>query len=401
MAKQVSEKDKLFFLSLTPDDITLDFIKDNFTASKNNPKAKFNFNDRLELKANEFYNKSQINTTVGRFICNKFLLTGPIIESLGYQDVKLDDKGIKSLDGKITELVLSNKIPLDAMYHYFDQCNWLAYAPTTYIVASLSTEMYIMDPEVKKLKEKLIEENKEAILKNDVSVISNIEDQLLDLSKEKVKDIPGFQIYDSGCRGSYGNNYKNSVLMRGAIMDFTDPSKFNASMASLTEGIPKEDFYKFANILTAGTYQRSKNTEKGGYMSKKVKTGFQHVVLDEKDSDCGSTKTIEVVVKDNDIANLYMGRYAVNSKGNLVKMTNDNKNNFIGKKIKFRSPMYCKGDKLCNICAGDSLYDAGFSNIGVIFDQLSETITNKAMKNFHDSSIKISELDYNSAIVKI
>jgi hypothetical protein len=63
------------------------------------------------------------------------------------------------------------------------------------------------------------------------------------MSKDKVKDIPGYQIYESGARGSFDNNYKNSCLMRGSVMNFSDPSRFQSSMASLIEGIPKEDFH--------------------------------------------------------------------------------------------------------------------------------------------------------------
>jgi len=166
---------------------------------------------------------------------------------------------MKGLDQKIIdECLLTEKITMTDYHDYLDQCNWLAYGCTYFIVPSLDTSMFIVDKEILDMKQRLIEENKEAVQNNDVSTIFNIEQELLKASKEKVKDIPGYQIYASGARGSFDNNYKNSCLMRGSVMNFTDPSKFEASMASLVDGIPKEDFHIYANILTAGTYARAK-----------------------------------------------------------------------------------------------------------------------------------------------
>ena len=260
MARTVNDAEKKYLLSLKHEDMSLDLLKELFAVSKNNPKAKFEPTDILQLMDKEYYNKGVVTTTVGRFIVNKCILEPKIIGLIGYQNIVINKKSMGKLDQKIIdECLLTEKITMTDMHDYFDQCNWLAYSCTYFIVPSLDTKMFEVDKEVLDMKEKLIEKNKEAIQNNDVNAIFNIEQELLKKSEEKVKDIPGYQIYQSGARGSFGNNYKNSCLMRGSVMNFTDPSQFQSSMASLIDGIPKEDFHIYANILTAGTYARAKN----------------------------------------------------------------------------------------------------------------------------------------------
>jgi len=386
---------------LKKDDMSLDLLKELFAVSQKNPKAKFEPNDRVQFSAKEYYNDKLVTTTVGRFIVNKCLLEPKIIQLIGYQDIVINKKTMKGLDQKIIdECLLTEKITMTDYHEYLDQCNWLAYGCTYFIVPSLDTSMFIVDKEITDMKQRLIEENKEAVQNNDVSTIFNIEQELLKASKEKVKDIPGYQIYASGARGSFDNNYKNSCLMRGSVMNFTDPSKFEASMASLVDGIPKEDFHIYANILTAGTYARAKNTEVGGYLVKQSRSGYQHLMLDEKDSDCGTKKFLEITLTDKN-KGLFLLRWIQGSDGKLVLLDADNIKQYIGKKVKIRSPLYCTNDRICSKCAGELYYKLGMTNIGLIGDRIASTIMQKSMKQFHDSTIKTTKIDYESHMQRI
>jgi len=256
MAKLLNEKDKEYILSIKHADITLDLLKDLFASTKNRPVPKYNTNDKIYLAKGEYYNETGIETTVGRIITNKCLLEPYIIEKLGFWNEVLTDDGIKDLDKKVIDLLISNKISLDDLYYYYDQCNWLGYAPTDFLVVGLNTSIYLIDKDVKKLRDKLVEENKAALEAGDVNVMAKIEKEVLDLAKEKIKDDPSYEIFASGARGSFSNNYKNSVIFRGAVASFTEPNKFNISTHSLVEGIPKEEIDLYANICTSGTYAR-------------------------------------------------------------------------------------------------------------------------------------------------
>lgn len=55
--------------------------------------------------------------------------------------------------------------------------------------------------------------------------------------------------------------------------------------------------------------------------------------------------------------------------------------------------MFCQGDKICNVCAGELYYQMGIENIGLISNIIGSSITTLALKQFHDTSIKLQEID--------
>ena len=82
-----------------------------------------------------------------------------------------------------------------------------------------------------KKKEQLEKKYKEAIDNNDLAGINAMEKELLDFCKEYLKDDPSADMYNSGARSSWGNNFKNMYVMKGAVRlsdgsyDFVDMVK--------------------------------------------------------------------------------------------------------------------------------------------------------------------------------
>ena len=76
-------------------------------------------------------------------------------------------------------------------------------------------------------------------------------------------------------------------------------------------------------------------------------------------------------------------------------MDDSNIDNYVGKKIKLRSPMYCIGDKLCSKCAGLMYEKLGIKNIGLTTSRAATTLLNMGMKQFHDSTQSIARIDIN------
>lgn len=397
----IKDSEKEYLLNLKQEDITMELLKELFaTTAKGKPK--FDPTDQFNLAANEYYNKKAELTTVGRFITNKVLLEPELIKLTGYYNIVLDAGTIKDVDKDIINLFQNEKFDdITWIHDYFDRCNWFSYGITYFIVPSLSAKLYIIDDEVQKKKDELIAKNQEAIMNNDINVVNDIENELISMSKELNKDEPGMMIYDSGSRGSFKNNYKNSVLMRGGVVNFSNPSEFQVSMRSLSEGIPKEDIYIFANILTAGAYARARGTVKGGYMGKQLRSAFQHVMVDEDpESDCGTQLTLNIGLG-KDFSKLLYYRYIKTGKDKYTLLTSENMSKYIGTNIKLRSPMFCKGDKLCSKCAGQLFYKLGMLNAGLLTDKVGSTIMNKSMKQFHDSSIKLKPLNYEDYIHEV
>ena len=96
-------------------------------------------------------------------------------------------------------------------------------------------------------------------------------------------------------------------------------------------------------------------TQVSGYIAKELLAAFQSEVLGDKDSDCGTSKTIPITIT-NKNATEYIYRYIVEN-GKIIQLTSDNINKYIGKTVNMRTPMYCVGTGknkcLCNKCAGD------------------------------------------------
>lgn len=245
-------------------------------------------------------------------------------------------------------------------------------------------------------KEKLLKQYEKDLQDPDKKLyaISKIEKELLDIAKKELGLDPSMDLYDSGAKGKFGNNFKNIFVLKGASKD-PDPSKgYNIITSNYAEGTSREDYVNMAKSMTEGPYKRGVKTQVGGYWEKLFLRAFQHLTLGPAGSDCGTKRTITITI-DKKIASMVMYCYVV--EGNkLVELTSDNINNYIGKTVKMRFSSLCeykeKG-KICNVCAGNFFYRAGFKNVGVALPQLASRIKNIAMKAFHDSTIKLHEID--------
>ena len=89
--------------------------------------------------------------------------------------------------------------------------------------------------------------------------------------------------------------------------------------------------------------------------------------------------------------------------GKFVKLTNENKSKYVGKEVKLRSPMYCKGVGknrcLCNICAGDFNYMINKLNIGLTVNKAATTITQMNLQKFHQNAVKIRQFNVDDMII--
>ena len=221
-----------------------------------------------------------------------------------------------------------------------------------------------------------------------------IEKELLDYSKEILKNDPSMNMYDSGAKGSFGNNFKNIFVMKGAIKD-PDPAKgYDVVTSNLIDGMSREDYASVCKALANGPYSRAKKTQIGGYWEKLFLSAFQHLTLAPKGSDCHTHRTITININ-KDTIGLVMYNYIVNPNGTLEELTSQNKDKFMGKTVKMRFSSLCERNdgKICNICAGNMFYRAGYENIGTATPQIASKIKNIALKAFHDSTVKLHTID--------
>ena len=262
----IDKKSLSYILSLKSEDVTADVIK-SLIANTSEGEAPFDPTDSFTLPKGKLYNDKSLKTTIGRYIFNLATLTERTGPHVGYINFPIDKSGMGKVEGKMSELLMNDIISVDDFSDWIDRLQWLGFSISDYVNPPLTTKMLMLPDNVKECKNQLLskEENRKA-LQDDKSVIlaGKIEKDLLDMAKDELKDLPDMDIYDSGSRGSFGNNYKMTAVSRGVVASVSNPDEINISMASLDDGIPPEERYIYADVLTNASYSRAILTRNGG-----------------------------------------------------------------------------------------------------------------------------------------
>jgi len=384
-----------YFCSLDLETLTsLSFIMELFGEFGN--KRRFNPYDIVTIPADSYgpegkRNKKPFTTTVGLWIFNKAFIEPELFDLLGYISDPITKKVASKINSKIGYAVLEDKIPLEAMKNYIMTTQ--KFQPYSNILCpSFTMNMLLITDKLASRKKALLDKYKVQISAGDEKVVSIIEKDLLDYSKDLLDDDPSMDLYKSGAKGSFGNNFKNLFVMRGAIKD-PDPTKgYDIVTDSYIDGIKKENYSAMAKSLSAGPYARAKKTAYGGYWEKLFLRAFQHIVLLPIGSDCETKRTINVTISDKNISMLMYNYILEGSR--LIELTSDNTDQYMGKTVKMRFSSLCEDKKgICNKCAGNLFYRLGIQNVGVATPQLASRLKVISLKAFHDSQVQLQEID--------
>lgn len=400
--------EKQMFLDLEPDEITQSLFDSLFTdtvdyahmvkdpeTGKMVPKiipSKFNTFDEFTLDAGEYFNTEKITTNCGLFIFNKFLIEPYFQKEVGYVNFEITKKGLGKIDDMIaTAIMLDESGECVKKYiEYMNRLCWLAFTMNTQICSSISVKTAKPLPKVTARKKELLEKHKDAIANNDAITYKHIQDELVQLAQEELKGDPAYELYSSGARGSFDNAYRQWLCTKGPIWN-AHKGEFEIVTNSLYEGIPKENIPSLANAVVSGFYPKAIGTGECGYTTKKLSAGFQDVVLDERDSDCGTTACADVTLtKDNMHYYLY---HFIKSGSKYIRLEPDNQASYMGKTVQIRLPEYCVGKRVCNRCAGDRYYLLGINTIGLTFGRVSNSTLRAKMKKSHDSTVRTYDLN--------
>lgn len=389
-----NSKDIEYLLSLKENDITDSVMFEMF--GEFDGKIRFNPYDTFEVPKGAFTNGKIKNlepfvTTVGLWIFNRYFIESKLITELGYINETLTKKKLGWINSTLSYALLEDRIELDDLKEYINKCQ--KFMPYVSILTPNHTmKMLLCCKAMDKKKAELYNKYKEGIDAGDPVIAEQMSNDLLDYAKQYLKDDESMDQYNSNAIGTFDNNFKNMFLMKGAAKD-PDPLKgYNIIQSSYMDGISKEEYSDFAKSLTAGPYYRAKKTEVGGYWEKLFLPAYSHIQLDKPGSDCGTSRTVTVnVTKDNISSIMYC---YVKEGSKLTEITSKNKDSFIGKTIQIRFSSMCKNpNKICNKCAGNLYYRIGITNIGMTIPQIASVLKNICMKNFHDSTVRTSEMD--------
>ena len=397
MAK-ISKEDKEFLLALKPEDITYELGMQLFADHVQKVdgkvvevKSRFEPHDTFLLRAGEYMNKEDVVTTVGSFIFNKFIIEPRFAELLGYNNNVIDADGLKKLEGQLSELLLEDKINTTDFGDYLNRIQWLGMQFHEPLAASFTMRGLKPNAKVIKRREELVKQHKEELEKGDVMVMSAIEKELVELAKQEVGDDPSMDLYYSGARGSIPNNYKQLSIVKGPVFNKTT-GKYQFIKNSFFEGLSKEELSAAATNVINGQYPKSCGTAVSGYKAKQVSSLGQAVVLRKDVPDCGTKGYVELVIPPS-MSSKFLYRYIIDG-NKLVMLDNDNMKQYVGKKVKLRSIMYCGCDSgVCMTCAGKLFEKLQIDSIGLTTSTLTGALLNLKMKAFHDTSVKVNEID--------
>lgn len=401
------KEDVEYIVNLTERDLTIaSTIYEMFGDFSGEDKPKYHTYDTITIPPGKYrlkngqLNKKPFVTTVGLWCFNKCFIEPRFSHIIGY----INDEITASKFGDINEKTLSyalleDKIKVEDIEDFTMKGQF--YMQFSSILSYNFTEKFLtMDKRIEKKKMELIDKNKEALINGDAKVMDAIEQELIEYSKEILKDDPSYDTIACGAGADWKNNFKNMFISKGATKD-PDPEKgYNIITSSLMEGIKREEYVAFANTLIAGPYARGKKTEIGGHQEKLLLSLTQHVIAGEPGSDCGTSKTIPIKL-DKKTINDMMYSYIV--EGNrLIELTSENRDKYIGKTVKMRYSSLCRSkDCICNKCLGNLFYRLTtnkdgtkyIKNVGAASPQLASRLKNINMKAFHESLVTFTEMN--------
>lgn len=399
--RDITKEEKDFLFSITRKDMDFIFFTEMYGTTysakeKKLIKPKFRPQDSFTLEPNEYYNKEKIITSVGSFLFNKFLFEEHWLEVFGYQNQEFTGKNVGKLTDLMASLVLKKVIDFEPLKKFLKDFQWLTMKTHALVCTSVTEEMIRPNPKVINYLNVKLEENRDALDKGDAITMVKIEEDVVKFAEDLLKDDPGMQLYRSGARGSFGNNYKNMNIVKGAI---ANPAKgrFDIVESNLMNGIRKEEIPIYANSVVGGAYPKAIGVTTAGYFSKQITAALQTVVLDEPETDCGTKKSQSVTLTE---FNKYFFRFCYSViDGKKVLLEDEALDKLVGKEIHVRLPNHCKNQKICNVCGGEMYYRLGLRNIGLSASRMASSMLNLQMKKFHDPRITVFNVDPQSIFI--
>ena len=394
--KQITDKKELDYLyNLTEKDITTSFIMDNF--GEFNKKTKYNPYDELVIPPHMYHNDKLNNdkafkTTIGSWAFNKLFIEKELMHLFGYTNEEISGGTMKKINKKLSYALLENDIELDVLRRFLmktqSSMSWVTILSTHHTL-----KMLTLAKSIEGKKKELAKKYEKDLAEGNAEVAEKMEEELLSYAKEILDGDESLDWVFSGSRTDFGNHIKNMYVMKGAIKDPIS-GNYNIVTSNYSSGISKEDYPAMCNSLAAGPFSRSNKTQIGGYYEKLLLYAYQHLVLLEEGSDCKTNKYITVDFSEENIED-YMYSYVIEG-SNLTEITSKNISKYKGKKVKLRFSSMCSAkDGICHKCAGNFFYRLGIKNVGTIMPILGSKLKNLAMKSFHSSLVKFTEIDMN------
>lgn len=259
----ISQADKEYLLSLKPEDLKFDLLVELFgdTTSvydniKSSRKSRFKTTDELILEPKDYFVKEKTQTTVGRFIYNKYIIERVGLQDIvGYVNFPITDSGNSKIESILSLALADDKMTMEQFVEYIDMRDNLGMQLHSVITTSFTMNTIRTPKPIQIKKKELFDKYDKELNNGDIIASEKIEKELVAASKKVLEGDPGMDLYNSGARGNFGN-YKNMNLFKGATAD-PSTGKFDIIRSSFMDGIQKQDIPSFGTAVVTGSYPKA------------------------------------------------------------------------------------------------------------------------------------------------
>lgn len=356
----------------------------------------FRFDEIITLEPGAIANVDRkVETTYGNLLVNQLVLVYAFGDKIPFMEGRITVPRIeKIIEGRLRDNPKEGEVEEpNAIYVFeyqrYNEAMFSLAGYTQLCVPSATAKTMTTDPKIKERRAELLEQNKDRL--HDPVVQAHIDAELIAMDKAWLKGDPGegFYIKDK----SYDIVRKKTFLLQGSEQGFGVQGEVIPT--SLNEGWDVKYLPAMGNSLREGSYNRGALTALGGEATKFNYRIFQNTVISEED--CGSTFGMEIVLSKDD-KDAYLSNSVVTPSGS-VEITEQNFESFVGKKIRIRSPIYCRtsGANFCATCMGKKVASTP-NAISTYAADIGSTFMYIMLKSMHGKSLTLAKFDLQSAI---
>lgn len=256
-------------LAVKEEDIGLSLIMELF--GEFDGKSRFHQYDTFTVPVGAYgkdkkKNSKPFKTTVGLWIFNRFMIEPELLELLGYINQELNKGAWNKLVSKVTQAVIEDDVPLEALDHLLQKSQKLM-PICTVLSPNISEKFLTVSKYIEPKKKELFKKYEKEIDAGDAVVMEKIEKELIQYALDYLGDDPSLDLYYSGARSSIPNHFKNMYICKGMVRD-PDPNaeqQYHAIKSCFNDGISKDEYSLLAKSLVRGPFSRAGKTAIGGY----------------------------------------------------------------------------------------------------------------------------------------
>lgn len=347
--------------------------------------------------------QGEIKTTIGNALTNAIIFHHPLGTRIPYYNGGKDGAIGKLDPGAISKMVIAlvlsddeaegkdpeTYVSIKQLQDWMQAVTWLG-GLATMVTAGYTEKSVRVAPEVLKRRDELYTEFKDQL--GNPAVQARIEEELIKMDKESLKDDPSFDFYYKHDK-HWANSRKKQLITTGLVSSISGEPVFIAD--PLSAGVNAENIPAYSDSIRHSSYSRGHLTALGGELVKYIFRVTQNIKIVEKN--CGTKFGISDIILSG-YESMYYGRYVMEG-GKLTELTSDNVQTYVGKPIILRSPAYCKtkDNNYCELCMGKDLSRTP-NAIHTAAAEPGSVMMNASMKAMHGKAAKTVKFDFKTAI---